>query len=326
MPEILPSVRNCELMLLEIFLLIIGLVLLILGGDFLVKGASRIALRFNVSPLVIGLTIVAFGTSAPELLVSLNAAFKEVPDFAMGNVVGSNISNLGLVLGVTCLFGFIRIHKGTAARDWLAAMVSGTLLFIFVQDKRLDSWEGIVLFSCLILYLIILFFKTKRDKVKLDYTIEPDKDTQFEKTKDVLLLLLGGGCLYFGSNWFIDGAADIATDFGVSQRVIGLTILAIGTSLPELFTSVIAARKGETDLALGNLLGSNIFNILSILGITSIIHPLDVNEMIISSDMIWMLAITLCILPLMLLRKRLGTPSGVILLVIYSVYLVMILK
>lgn len=322
----MPSVRNCELMLLEIFLLIIGLVLLILGGDFLVKGASRIALRFNVSPLVIGLTIVAFGTSAPELLVSLNAAFKEAPDFAMGNVVGSNISNLGLVLGVTCLFGFIRIHKGTAARDWLAAMVSGILLFIFVQDKRLESWEGIVLFSCLIIYLVILFFKTKRDKVKLDYTIEPDKDTQFEKTKDVLLLLLGGGCLYFGSNWFIDGAADIATDFGVSQRVIGLTILAIGTSLPELFTSVIAARKGETDLALGNLLGSNIFNILSILGITSIIHPLDINEMIISSDMIWMLAITLCILPLMLLRKRLGTPSGVILLVIYSVYLVMILK
>lgn len=326
MPEILPSVRNCELMILEILLLIIGLVLLILGGDFLVKGASRIALRFNVSPLVIGLTIVAFGTSAPELLVSLNAAFKEAPDFAMGNVVGSNISNLGLVLGITCLFGFIRIHQGTAARDWLAAMTSGILLFIFVQDKRLESWEGIVLFSCLIIYLIILFFKTKRDKVKLDYTIEPDKDTQFEKAKDVLLLILGGGCLYFGSNWFIDGAADIATDFGVSQRVIGLTILAIGTSLPELFTSVIAARKGETDLALGNLLGSNIFNVLSILGITSIIHPLDVNEMIISSDMIWMLAITLCILPLMLLRKRLGTPSGVILLAIYSVYLVMILK
>lgn len=290
------------------------------------KGASRIALRFNVSPMVIGLTIVAFGTSAPELLVSLNAALKEVPDFAMGNVVGSNISNLGLVLGITCLFGFIPIHKGTAARDWLAAMVSGLLLYVFVQDKRLEFWEGIILFSCLIIYLIILFIKTKKDKIKLDFSIEPDKDGRFEKLKDVLLLLLGGACLYFGSNWFIDGATDIAADFGVSQRVIGLTILAIGTSLPELFTSVIAARKGETDLALGNLLGSNIFNILSILGFTSIIHPLDINEMIISSDMVWMLGITFCILPLMLLRKRLGTPSGIILLVIYSVYLVMILK
>lgn len=313
-------------MVLEIFLLVLGLVLLIVGGDLLVKGASRIALRFNVSTLVIGLTIVAFGTSAPELLVSINAAFNEVPDFAMGNVVGSNISNLGLVLGITCLFGYIPIHKGTAARDWLTAMLSGAFLYFFAKDGRLETWEGVILFSCLLIYLIILLIKTKKDQIKLDFTIEPSKDTQFEKLKDLAILVLGGACLYFGSNWFIDGAADIAADFGVSQRIIGLTILAIGTSLPELFTSVIAARKGETDLALGNLLGSNIFNVLSILGITSIIHPLDINEIIISSDMIWMLAITLCILPLMLLRKRLGTPSGIILLVIYSAYMGMILK
>lgn len=313
-------------MILEIIVLILGLVLLILGGDLLVQGASRIALRFNVSSMVIGLTIVAFGTSAPELLVSLNAAFKEAPDFAMGNVVGSNISNLGLVLGITCLFGYIPIHKGTAARDWLTAMSSGILLFFFARDGKLILWEGAVLFACLIIYLIILFVKTRKDQIRLDYSIDPEKDNRFEKTKDFFLLILGGACLYFGSNWFIDGAADIATDLGVSQRIIGLTILAIGTSLPELFTSVIAARKGETDLALGNLLGSNIFNVLSILGITSMIHPLDINEIIISSDMIWMLGITLCILPLMLLRKRLGTPSGVVLLVIYSLYMVMILK
>ena len=326
MPETLLSARNCELMLLEIFILLIGLVLLILGGDLLVRGASRIALRFNVSSMVIGLTIVAFGTSAPELLVSLNAAFKEVPDFAMGNVVGSNISNLGLVLGVTCLFGYIPIHKGIAARDWLTAMVSSILLYFFARDGRLVFSEGLILFIGLLIYLIILLIKTRKDQVRLDYEIDPEKDNKFEKAKDLFLLVLGGACLYFGSNWFIDGAADIASDFGVSQRIIGLTILAIGTSLPELFTSVIAARKKETDLALGNLLGSNIFNILSILGITSIIHPLDVNEIIISSDMIWMLGVTLCILPLMLLRKRLGTPSGIVLLVIYSAYMVMILK
>lgn len=313
-------------MLLEIIILILGLVLLILGGDFLVKGASRVALRFNISPLVIGLTIVAFSTSAPELLVSLNAALKEAPDFAMGNVVGSNISNLGLVLGVACLFGYIPINRGTTARDWFTAMLASILLYIFVLDQKLVFWEGAVLFSCLIIYLTILLIKTKKDKVKLDYTIEPDKDNNFEKGKDLFLLALGGACLYFGSNWFIDGAAEIATELGISQRIIGLTILAIGTSLPELVTSVIAARKGETDLALGNLLGSNIFNVLSILGITSMIHPLDVNAMIISSDMIWMLAITFCILPLMLLRKRLGTPSGIILLVIYAVYMVMVLK
>lgn len=311
-------------MLFEVFILILGLVLLILGGDFLVKGASRIALRFNVSSLVIGLTIVAFSTSAPELLVSLNAAFKEAPDFAMGNVIGSNISNLGLVLGVACLFGYIPIHKGTAARDWFTAMLASTLLYLFTLDGDLIFWEGAVLFACLIIYLSILLLKTKKDQVKLDYSIEPDKDTQFEKFKDFFLLLIGGACLYFGSNWFIDGAADIATELGVSQRIIGLTILAIGTSLPELVTSVIAAKKGETDLALGNLLGSNIFNVLSILGITSMVHPLDVNQMIIDSDMIWMLGITLAILPLMLLRKRLGTPSGIILLLGYIAYIILI--
>ncbi|GHE52460.1 MULTISPECIES: calcium/sodium antiporter [Roseivirga] len=312
-------------MLLDIIVLVLGLVLLIAGGDFLVKGASRIALRFNVSAMVIGLTIVAFSTSAPELLVSLNAALKEAPDFAMGNVVGSNISNLALVLGVACLFGYIPIHRGTATRDWLTTMVASILLYLFVLDQKLTSWEGGILFGCLVIYLIVLLIKTKKDQVKLDYTIEPDKDTTFEKFKDLLLLAIGGACLYFGSNWFIDGAADIATDLGVSQRIIGLTILAIGTSLPELFTSVIAAKKGETDLALGNLLGSNIFNILSILGITSMIHPLDVNQIIISSDMLWMLAISLGILPLMLLRKRLGTPSGIILLLFYVTYLVTIL-
>lgn len=312
-------------MLFEVFILILGLVLLILGGDFLVKGASRIALRFNVSSLVIGLTIVAFSTSAPELLVSLNAAFKEAPDFAMGNVVGSNISNLGLVLGVACLFGYIPIHRGTATRDWFTAMLASTLLYLFTLDGDLIFWEGAVLFACLVIYLSILLLKTKKDQVKLDYSIEPDKDTPFEKFKDVFLLMIGGACLYFGSNWFIDGAADIATELGVSQRIIGLTILAIGTSLPELVTSVIAAKKGETDLALGNLLGSNIFNVLSILGITSMVHPLEVNQMIIDSDMIWMLGITLAILPLMLLRKRLGTPSGIILLLGYTTYIILIL-
>ena len=313
-------------MLLEVVVLIIGLVLLILGGDFLVKGASRVALRFNVSSLVIGLTIVAFSTSAPELLVSLNAAFKEAPDFAMGNVVGSNISNLALVLGVACLFGYIPIHKGTATRDWLVTMLASILLYIFVLDEILTFSEGAILFGMLIIYLIILLVKTKKDKIKLEYKIDPSQDTNFEKFKDVFLLLLGGTCLYFGSNWFIDGAADIATDLGVSQRIIGLTILAIGTSLPELFTSVIAAKKGETDLALGNLLGSNIFNVLSILGITSMVHPIEVNKMIISSDMIWMLGITFAILPMMLLRNRLGRPSGIILLVLYTTYIIFTLR
>ncbi len=313
-------------MLFDILLLSIGLGTLILGGDVLVRGSSRLALRFNISPLIVGLTIVAFSTSAPELLVSLNSALKEAPDFAMGNVVGSNISNLALVLGVACLFGYIPINKGTARRDWLTAMLSSSLLFVFAYDGELVEYEGAILFVLLLAYIGYLIRVTKKDQIKLEVDFNPYKDTKFEQVKDVLYVGLGGACLYFGSVWFIDGAEALATDIGVSQRIIGLTVLALGTSLPELFTSIIAARKGETDLALGNLFGSNIFNVLSILGITSIIHPLNVNETIINSDMIWMLGLTLGILPLMLFRRRLGTQSGIILLTFYALYMFMILK
>ncbi len=313
-------------MLLDLLILSIGLATLILGGDVLVKGASRVALRFNVSPMIVGLTIVAFSTSAPELLVSLKAAFKEAPDFAMGNVIGSNIANLSLVLGAACLFGFIPIHKGTARRDWLVTMLASVLLYILTKDGDLTFLEGVILFSGLIAYLIFLLVRTKKEQVKLDITYDRSRDTSFEKLKDLFYIALGGLCLYFGSEWFINGAESMASNLGVSQRIIGLTVLALGTSLPELATSIIAARKGETDLALGNLFGSNIFNILSILGITSIVHGLTINPMIIKSDIIWMLGLTLGILPLMLFRRRLGTVSGIILLTFYSLYIFMVLK
>ena len=313
-------------MTLNIILLLVGLGALILGGDVLVKGSSKLALRFNIQPMVVGLTIVAFGTSAPELLVSLTAAFEEAPDLSIGNVVGSNISNLSLVLGAACLFGFIPINRKTASRDWVITMVSSLLLFWFCYDKKLTSIEGLILFSLLILYLYQLLHTTRKEQVKLDFEIDKSANTTTEKVKDFGLLLFGGVCLYFGSEWFINGARDIALTFGISERVVGLTVLALGTSLPELFTSVIAARKGETDLALGNLLGSNIFNILSIIGITSMVHPLPVNPSIINSDLIWMLGLTFGILPLMLIRKKLGKPSGILLLLFYAFYIYFLIR
>ncbi|WP_252939388.1 calcium/sodium antiporter [Roseivirga pacifica] len=327
MPETWPSDRkNKNTMVMNVVLLVLGLVALILGGDVLVRGASRLALRFNISPMIVGLTIVAFSTSAPELLVSLKAAFKEAPDFSMGNVVGSNISNISLVLGAACLFGFIPINKTTAARDWVVTLLSSVLLFIFASDNELSSVEGAVLFTCLIIYLVMLIRVTKKEHVQLEFSVDKSKDGQMEMAKDAGYLGLGGALLYFGSDWFVDGAEELAESFGVSQRIIGLTVLAVGTSLPELVTSIIAAKKGETDLAIGNLLGSNIFNVLSILGITALVHPLSVNEDILNSDMWWMIGITIGLLPLMLIRKRLGTPSGIILLSVYVLYIYMILK
>ena len=313
-------------MFADILILSIGLATLILGGDVLVRGASRMALRFNVSTLVVGLTIVAFSTSAPELLVSLNAAIKGVPDFALGNVVGSNISNLALVLGVASLLGFIPVNRLSVRRDWPVTFFASLLLGFFALDGELVRWEGIVMFSILIAYLTVLLIYTKKDQIRLE--VEPPKqdESATEKWKDLFLIALGGACLYFGAEWFISGAENLAVDLGVSERIIGLTVLALGTSLPELFTSIIAARKKETDLALGSLLGSNIFNILSILGITSMVKSLNVNETILNNDLIWMLALTFGILPLMVFRKRLGTVSGIILLTFYAVYIIVILS
>lgn len=310
----------------DIFILILGLIVLILGGELLVRGASRLALSFRISPLVVGLTIVAFSTSAPELLVSLYAALKGSPDFAMGNVVGSNISNLSLVLGLACLFGTIPIQTQTAVRDWAITFIASLMLLVFSFGGELVFIEGLILFLSLLAYIAYLLINGRRHKIKVKLEVGEVESTVKEKVKDLSLLALGGACLYFGSNWFIDGSASIAATFGIEERIIGLTVLAIGTSLPELVTSIIAARKGETEMALGNLFGSNIFNILSILGITAMIHPLEVNPLIIEADMLWMLALTLGILPLMLLRKKLGMPSGIALLLFYAAYLFFMLR
>lgn len=313
------------MLLSTIVILVLGLATLIVGGEVLVKGASKLALRFNVSSLVVGLTVVAFGTSAPELLVSLNSALKGAPDFALGNVIGSNISNLALVLGTAALFGFIPIKKDSARRDWPVTLGSSVLLYIFAYNGMISNLEGTILVILLVIYLGSLLYTTRKEQIKLDVE-EPDKLEKWGIVKDVFQVSLGIVCLYFGADWFIGGAEEIAVDLGVSQRVIGLTVLALGTSLPELFTSVIAARKGETDLALGNLLGSNIFNVLSIVGITSIIKPLSVNMDILHTDFPWMIGITILILPLMVFRKRLGTPSGIILIGSYLVYVFFLLK
>ena len=313
-------------MLSDILTLAAGLAILILGGDFLVKGACRVALHVGISPMVTGLTIVAFSTSAPEMLVSLKAALKAVPDFAIGNVVGSNISNLSLVLGAACLFGSIPIHKATTTRDWLVTMLSSLLLYGFVRDGYLERYEGFILFLGLAVYLSFLLIKTKKNQTKSSLPYKTSGNNIFEKFKDFFYLVLGGCCLYLGSEWFIKGAIDLAGYLGISERVVGLTVLALGTSLPELFTSIIAAIKGEKTLALGNLFGSNIFNMLSILGITGMVRSLPVNEAIINTDMVWMLALTLGLLPLMLLRRRLGRDSAIVLLAFYALYIFMVFK
>lgn len=310
-------------MLFNIGLLIIGLLTLIIGGDFLVRGASSLALRLHMTPLVVGLTIVAFGTSAPELLISLSAALSGSPDLAMGNVVGSNICNLALVLGVTILIGPVRVSPDSIRIDWPVTMGSSLLLFYVVRDNSLGIYEGIFFISSLIAYTFFII-RRSRMKMKAEITMEKELDVpdlpSKSLMKDIGVIIIGSAGLYFGAKWFVIGAKELALFLEVSQRVIGITIVALGTSLPELVTSMVASFKKETDLALGNLLGSNIFNVLSILGITSIVKEIHVSEIIHQVDMLWMLGITLLVLPLMLFQRKLARTEGVILLLVYVYY------
>lgn len=310
-------------MLLNIGLLIVGLFILIVGGDLLVRGASSIALRLHMTPLVVGLTIVAFGTSAPELLISLSAALDGNPDLTMGNVVGSNICNLALVLGITVLIGPVRVQADSIKIDWPVTMASSLLLFYWVGDHSLTMNEGVFFLVSLIAYTVFIIRKSRR-KMKNAIALEHDLDVPDSPSRSIFydtgVIFLGCLGLYFGADWFVQGAKELALFLGVSHRIIGITVLALGTSLPELVTAIVASFKRETDLAVGNLLGSNIFNVLSILGITSIVSNIAVSTVIQHVDMLWMIGITFLVLPLMLYQRKLGRTDGIILLLIYVYY------
>jgi len=311
-------------MLFSVLLLLVGLVVLVGGGEFLVKGASSLALRMKLSPLVVGLTIVAFGTSAPELFISVQSALQGSPDLAMGNVVGSNICNLALVLGLTAMIFPVPVQKDSLQIDWPMTMGSSVLLYLLVQDQMISFLEGALFIISLTIYTIFIVVKSRREnKAGQEFLEEADLPAKPSNNvwKDVIFIVLGTLALAFGSDWFVDGAKALAINFGVSERVIGITVLALGTSLPELVTATVAAFRKATDIAVGNLMGSNIFNILSILGITSIIQPIAVSIPIIREDMVWMLAITLLILPMMFIKRKITRPEGLLLLMVYVYYI-----
>jgi cation:H+ antiporter len=309
-------------MIINILILFAGLIVLVLGGDFLIKGSSSFALKMNLSPLVVGLTIVAFGTSAPELLISIKAALTSSPDLAMGNVIGSNICNLALVLGLTAIISPIYVKRNTIWIDWPMTMGSSLLLYILVREGFINSYEGLIFIGILVLYLFFVIRKSRKDlnvarELQQEFNLPKSTSTYL---KDFTYIAIGSIGLFLGAELFVGGAQDLARNMGIEERVIGITVVAIGTSLPELVTATVASFKKETDLALGNLMGSNIFNILSILGITSIIKEIKVNDVILNTDIIWMLGITLIILPMMLSKRQIGRVEGAILLMIYIFY------
>lgn len=300
---------------------LVGLVLLVLGGNWLLKASVGFSLRLNIPKIVIGMTIVSFATSAPELIVSVNAALQNHADIALGNVVGSNIANLGLVLGITVLLSTIYVEKSFYIIDWPVMMISSLLIFGFVAfDGILERYEGVILFSFLIIFLIYLLkFQTIAVVDEM-----PEDDVELPLYLGVTYMLIGGVALWGGSELIVGGAIGIAKQFEISERIIGISVVSVGTSIPELAASVIAILKKEKAISLGNLIGSNVFNILAVLGITSMITPVTVEDhTLISKDIYWMLGVALMIFPLVFAPKRmqLGWREGLILLGTYGVFM-----
>jgi cation:H+ antiporter len=289
-----------------------GLVLLVLGGDWLVRGAVALAERFRVPPLVIGLTIVGFGTSAPELLVSLKAALSGRGGIAIGNVVGSNIANILLILGIAALIGPIVARMADLRRDLAWMLGSSALLVPLFWNGNLGRIEGAVLVVGILTYLAICL-RSAGDEPAVEHDV-------MAVWKALGLVLLGLAALVGGARLLVDSATEIARTYGVSEAVIGLTIVAVGTSLPELATTIAAAIKGQRDIALGNVIGSNIFNVLSILGITALIAPIPIEGRFLAIDVPFMLVVSLA-LALMIWRFHgFGRIVGALMLLIYAGY------
>ncbi|MDP3312988.1 calcium/sodium antiporter [Lutibacter sp.] len=301
--------------------IVIGLFLLIIGGNWLLKAAVGFSVVLKIPKIVIGMTVVSFATSLPELIVSVKSALNGHADLALGNVMGSNIANLGLVLAIIILISTIKIEKGFYITDWPVMIFSSILFYIFIAfDGILQRYEGIILVSFLVIFLIFLL-KFQKPAV-VEESIEDDEEVPLYK--DVLFLAIGGVALWGGSELLIDGAIGIATKFNVSERIIGITIISVGTSIPELAASVIAVLKKEKAISLGNLIGSNVFNILAVLGITSIITPIKVvDQGLLTNDIFWMLGISFLILPLIFVpvKMKLSWKEGVILLFLYVTFI-----
>ncbi len=313
-------------MLLSLFLLIIGLLLLIKGGDWLVNGASSIARKYSISELVIGLTIVAFGTSAPELVVSSLAAINHHPEIALGNVIGSNNFNLFVILGILGVISPLAVQKTTIRIEIPISLAAALILlllannFFIGESLVINRLDASILLVCFIAFIRYIWKTIKKEDVKFPSN---SNEAIQKPIRSVVLILLGLAGLILGGKWVVDSSVDIARYFNTSEKVIGLTIVAMGTSLPELFTSIIAIRKNSTDIAIGNVIGSNIFNIFLILGVGGIIRPMEYS-IAFNTDLILLIVGSILLLLAMFTgkKRKLDRWEAIILLGIYIVYMV----
>ena len=306
--------------LLQLLLLALGFVLLVKGADWFVEGASGIADKLGIPQLVIGLTIVAMGTSAPEAAVSITAALGGNADITIGNIVGSNILNIFIILGIASTITSIAVAKTTIRYEIPIMLAITGLLLVFGLDGYIRLWEGLLLLVCFVGYLLYMLVMTKKGLMQA----EEMETKEWPVWKMIVMGIIGLALIIVGSDLTVDAATKLATLFGMSERFIGLTIVALGTSLPELFTSVIAARKGKADIAIGNIVGSNIFNILFVVGISALITPVSFAAGFVI-DTIVSIAAGVILLLCVLRNKKLSRPGGILMLACYAAYFVYLL-
>lgn len=303
----------------------IGLGLLIFGAEILVRGASRLAGTFGVPPLVIGLTVVAFATSSPEFAVSLGSLFQEQQGMALGTIVGSNISNILLILGVSALLSPLMITRQLLRLDVPVVIILSLVVYLFALDLEFSRLEGGLLFVGLVVYIWYMIRMSRRQGATEEYEEEYGNNEKISQHwgRSLVLVLLGLGMLVLGSRWLVDSAVTIAHHFGVSDLVIGLTIVAIGTSSPELVTSVVAALRGERNMAVGNVIGSNIFNLMGVLGLTSLLSPagMAISSGVVGFDLPVMVVTAFACLPIFFTGTEMSRKEGVLFLGYYIAYL-----
>lgn len=308
---------------IDILLTLGGLTVLVLGAEGMIRGAVGLALRARISPLVVGLTVVSLGTSAPELLVSLMAALKGSSVMAVGNVVGSNISNISLVLGACVLVHPIAVDRDAYRIHWPVMMVVSLLFTALLWDDTVARWEGALFVALLVAYVAWTVWSSRRASGQPG---SRPVEVAGPLWRPLLLLSVGVVGLAQGADWFVEGAVRIAAGLGVSDQLIGVTVVAVGTSLPELVTSLVAALRKQSDISIGNLLGSNTFNLLGIIGVSSMVLPIRVDHGTFLLDLGFMLGIALVLRPLMGIGRRLGRWQGLFLFAAYAAYIVLVLQ
>ncbi|MDX2206954.1 MAG: calcium/sodium antiporter [Gemmatimonadales bacterium] len=317
----------------DAFLILAGLALLVLGGEALVRGATLLARRLGVAPAVIGLTVVAIGTSVPELVVSVLAALRGVPDIAIGNVIGSNLVNLTASLGIAALVVPLSVRGQAIKLEWPVLFLATAVTMACLRDARLDRLEGFVLVTGLVAFISWTVVIARRNITPAERSdlVEAVAERvtlldRFPGTMAALLVLGGVAALVLGGQWVVDGAVALARDIGMSDRVIGLTIVAVGTGLPELVTSLVAAARRESDIAVANMIGSCIFNLLGILGASALIYPFNFDPALAGTDLLWLLAVTLGIWPILHTGRSITRAEGGLMVTTYAVYLFLLVR